>query len=71
MDLDTEYASSVAIGPGRETGGRMDALIWIGIILIVLWILGWVVFNTASVLMNVLLVVGIVLLVWWAIRRIT
>ena len=49
----------------------MDALIWIGIILIVLWILGWVVFQTAGLLMNVLLVVGIILLVWWAIRRIT
>ncbi len=47
----------------------MNALIWIGILLIIAWMVGWLVFKTAGFLIHLLLIVGVVLLVWWAVRR--
>ena len=49
----------------------MSALAWIGIVLVVLWLLGFLVFKVAAGLIHLLLVVGLVLLVWGLIKRAT
>ena len=47
----------------------MGALAWVGVVLVVLWLLGWLAFKVASGLMHLLLVIGIVLLVWGLVKR--
>jgi len=46
----------------------MQALLWIGLILIVLWIIGWLGFQLAGFLIHLLLIVGIILLIVGAVR---
>ncbi len=47
----------------------MGALLWIGLILVLLWIVGGIVFKIAGALIHVVLFIGLALLVIWAIKR--
>ncbi len=40
-------------------------LLWIGILLLIAWVLGFLVFRVAGCLIHVLVVVGLILLVLW------
>lgn len=40
----------------------MHALFWIALLLIVLWVIGWLGFNLAGFLIHLLLIVGLILL---------
>ncbi len=47
----------------------MSALVWLGVILIVLWFVLWLGFHIVSGLIHLLVIVGIILLVWGLIKR--
>lgn len=47
----------------------MRTLLWLGVILLVIWVLAGLVFELAGFLMQLLLLVGIVMLVLWAVGR--
>ncbi|MGH7477852.1 MAG: lmo0937 family membrane protein [Longimicrobiales bacterium] len=46
----------------------MNVLLWIGIILVILWLLGFTTFQAAGGLIHILLVVAIIVLILWFIR---
>ncbi|HWV58774.1 MAG TPA: DUF5670 family protein [Longimicrobiales bacterium] len=46
----------------------MQALLWIGLILIVLWVVGWLGFQLAGFLVHLLLIIGIILVIVGAVR---
>ena len=47
----------------------MSALVWLGIVLIVLWVILWLGFHIVSGLIHLLVIIGIILLVWGLIKR--
>jgi len=47
----------------------MSALVWLGIILIVLWAVLWLGFHLVSWFIQLLVILGIILLVWGLIKR--
>ncbi len=47
----------------------MNVLLWIAVVLLVLWLLGWALFEVAGLIVHLLLVVAVVLAIWWAVRR--
>lgn len=47
----------------------MRALLWVGVLLVVLWALGWLVFRIASALIHFVLVIGIILAIVALVRR--
>ncbi len=47
----------------------MSALLWIGVVLLILWIVAVVLFKVAGFLIHLALIVGVILLVVWFIRR--
>lgn len=47
----------------------MHPLLLIGIILLVLWILGFGVFQVAGMLIHILLIVAVVVLILWLLRK--
>lgn len=47
----------------------MRSLLWVGILLVILWALGWLVFRVASALIHIVLVVGIILAIMAVVRR--
>ena len=47
----------------------MSALVIIGVILIVIWLLGWLAFEIASGLIHLLLIIGAVMLIWGLVKR--
>jgi hypothetical protein len=47
----------------------MRSLLWVGILLVILWALGWLVFRIASALIHIVLVVGIILAIMAVVRR--
>lgn len=49
----------------------MGALIGLGGLLLVLWVVAWLVLKVTGFFIHLLLVVGVVLLVWGAIKRAT
>lgn len=48
-----------------------NVLLWIAIALLVLWVLGWGLFEAASIAVHVLLVAALVMLALWVFRRAT
>lgn len=46
----------------------MNVLLWIGIILIILWLLGFTVFPIGGALIHILLIVAIVLIILYFVR---
>ena len=49
----------------------MNTLLWIGIIVIILWALGWLVFQASGFLIHLLLIIGVILLIAALVRRST
>jgi hypothetical protein len=47
----------------------MTLLAWIGTIVLVLWLAGWLMFEVASGIVHLLLLVGLVLLILGLVRR--
>ena len=47
----------------------MSALAWIGVVLIVLWLLGWLAFEIVGGIIHLLLIVGVVLLIWGLVKK--
>jgi hypothetical protein len=47
----------------------MRSLLWVGILLVILWALGWLVFRVASALIHIVLVVGIILAILALVRK--
>jgi len=47
----------------------MSALVWLGIILIVLWAVLWLGFHIVSGLIHLLIIIGIIMIVWGLIKR--
>lgn len=48
----------------------MDTLLWIGIGLIVLWIIAAVTKFVAGLLLNLLLILGVIMVAAWVIRKV-
>jgi len=46
----------------------MGVLLIIGIILLVLWLLGFIFFKTLGALIHIALVIGVILLIIWLLR---
>lgn len=47
----------------------MSALVWIGILLLVLWGVLWLGFNIVSGLVHLLVVVAVVMIAWGLLKR--
>ncbi len=48
----------------------MGGLLWtIAVVLIVLWILGWLVFHVAGGLIHILVVIAVILVIWAIVKR--
>ena len=47
----------------------MNTLLWIGILLAVAWVVGWVLMELAGFLIHLVLIIAVVLLVWWAVDK--
>lgn len=45
-------------------------LVWLGIILFVLWILGFAVFHIAGFFIHILLLAAVIAAVMWLVRRV-
>jgi hypothetical protein len=48
----------------------MDILLIIGIILLVLWLLGFLVFPTLGWLIHIALVIAVILLIIWLLKKV-
>jgi hypothetical protein len=49
----------------------MNRLIGIGVLLLILWVLGFLVFKVAGFLIHLLIIVGIVMLIAGLVRRVS
>ncbi|HYW32287.1 MAG TPA: hypothetical protein VE869_12320 [Gemmatimonas sp.] len=47
----------------------MHRFVWIGLVLLVLWILLWLVFKVVSGIVHVLVLAAVVFIVWGLIKR--
>ena len=47
----------------------MNALAWVGIAALVLWVLGFTVFHIAGAAIHLLLALGALMLIAWAVRK--
>jgi hypothetical protein len=47
----------------------MRGLVSLGILLVILWAVGWLVFKTAGLLIHLLLIVGIIMLILGLVKR--
>jgi hypothetical protein len=47
----------------------MRALVSLGILLVVLWLVGWLVFKVAGLLIHLLLVAGVLMLIVGLVKR--
>ncbi|MFA7397033.1 MAG: hypothetical protein WC046_00970 [Candidatus Bathyarchaeia archaeon] len=45
----------------------MSILLWIALIVILLWLFGWLLIPAAGLLIHIILVIGIIILVVWLI----
>jgi hypothetical protein len=45
-------------------GAQEDSMVWLAIILVVAWLLGWVVFKVAGGLIHLLLVIAVVVFLY-------
>jgi hypothetical protein len=48
----------------------MGILLIIGIIILVLWLLGWLFFKSIGALIHIALVIGVILLIIWLLRAV-
>ena len=48
----------------------MDLLLIIGIIILVLWLLGFIFFRSLGFLIHVALIIGVILLIVWLLRSV-
>jgi hypothetical protein len=51
-------------------GGVMSILLLIGIIVLVLWLLGFIFFRSLGWLLTIALIVGVILLIIWLLRNV-
>lgn len=47
----------------------MSALVWIGILLVVAWLVLWLGFHLVTGLIHLLVIVGVILIVWGLVKR--
>lgn len=47
----------------------MHVLLWIGIILLVIWLLGLVVFKVVGFAIHLLLIAAVVMIIWGLVKR--
>ena len=47
----------------------MHPMVWLGVALLVLWVLAWLVFKIVSFAVHVLLIAAVVFLVWGLLKR--
>lgn len=47
----------------------MNVLLWIGALLVVLWLLGWLAFEIVGGVIHLLLIVGLALVIWGLVKR--
>ncbi|MGH7477186.1 MAG: DUF5670 family protein [Longimicrobiales bacterium] len=47
----------------------MNALLWAGVILVLLWLFGWMFFEAVGFIIHVLLIAAVVIFVLWLLRR--
>lgn len=47
----------------------MHAMVWLGIVLLVLWAVAWLVFKVVSVAVHLLLLAAVVFVVWGLLKR--
>jgi hypothetical protein len=53
-----------------KNGGKMSILLIIGIIILVLWLLGFIFFKSIGAIIHIALVVGLILLIIWLLRAV-
>ena len=54
----------------RIIGGAMSTLLLIGIIILVLWLLGFIFFRSIGWLLHIALIIGVILLILWLLRSV-
>jgi hypothetical protein len=47
----------------------MRTLVWIGILLLAIWVVGWLVLRVTGFLIHLLALAGVIFLIWWVIQR--
>lgn len=47
----------------------MNTVLWIGILLALAWLVGWLLMEVAGFLIHLLLIAAVVLLIWWAVQK--
>lgn len=47
----------------------MNLLLWIAVVLFVLWLLGWAMFEVAGLIIHLLLIAAVVVAIWWVVTR--
>jgi len=48
----------------------MDILLTIGIIILVLWLLGFIFFKSLGLLIHIALIIGVILVIIWLLRSV-
>jgi hypothetical protein len=48
----------------------MSTLLWIGVILLVLWLLGFLFFRRLGWLLHIALIIGVIVLIIWLLRSV-
>jgi hypothetical protein len=54
----------------KYKGGNMSILLIIGIIILVLWLLGFIFFRSLGWLIHIALIIGAILLIIWLLRSV-
>lgn len=47
----------------------MHALVWLGVLLLALWVIAWLVFKVVSFAVHLLLIAAVVFIVWGLVKR--
>jgi hypothetical protein len=67
--LDCTFARSVSFATRR--GGTVKGLVPIGILLVIAWVVGFLVFKVAGILIHLLIIAGIIMLIVGFFRRVS
>jgi hypothetical protein len=68
-DLDCTFGQSISSPPRR--GGTVKGLVPIGILLVIAWVVGFLVFKVAGILIHLLIIAGIIMLIVGFFRRVS
>jgi LPXTG-motif cell wall-anchored protein len=65
----TGVAQRLNAGPPSAGEETMSALVWIGIVLLVLWLILWLGFHIVVWAVHLLIIAAVILIVWGLVKR--